>query len=154
MELTRNEVVALYNVLTKAKSHPTGVRFRYAVNMNLGLLKPIIEAIKESLPTNEHKDLNAYEEARKEVLKEHSDRQEGDLFHIIAGKEEIVKTALLKIDEKFSEVAKVQEEINLEINQFLADKIAVKYYSISINDIPDDVEADVQEGLHLLIVDE
>lgn len=133
------EISRLYNAITSAsrvkfKAHP---KFRYALAKNRDHLEPFIKQLREASKLPEDEDIDAYEEARKELIKSYAGKKP-----IVPPEKQADFLADLEILQEgdFKKGWKKVEEFKESVDEFQKEKQDVQLYFVHMDLIPEDLD--------------
>ena len=159
IEITKKEIVDLYNCLEGLKEVKGSVKFVYAVAKTRLVLKTEVDAIKEAI-VDEPKFLE-FEQKRVQMCYEFADKDEkGETvidqklgkFKIEERKEEFAKE-FEKLREENKEALELQEKRIKEINDMYKESIEISVHKINLSDLPDNLNSVQMEILMPLILE-
>lgn len=137
--MLKKELVGLYNGLNSV-GNLVGVIFGYAVNKNLSIMKPEIEALQKAITPS--KEFLEYDNKRIEIVKKYALKDDKEQFIIknnsydIGDKTEIVEEEVKTLKEEYKDAIKEQEKQIEEYNALLETESDVKLYMVKREDLP------------------
>lgn len=153
--MTNKELIELNNVLDQV-AHVRGKKFAYAVFKNKEIIKKEME-IFEKLQKEPHPQYPDYENERTTLCINYSKKDEnGNAKTTSENKYDIedLEGFQKEFDElkvKYKEVFDHMEETRKEMDEFLNDECKVELVKVSIDDLPDDVDANLLMNLKNII---
>lgn len=160
MKLTKKQILELHSALLSV-GNLKGVRFSYAVAKNLSSLATEVIALQKAYTTS--KEFNEYDNERIKLAEKHAERVNGrpDLIITKDGlekyniKDEPKFFAELKILQSKHETAiKNREDQLKEIDKILEEQVDIDLCKISINDIPEEIQAKQMADLFMIVEDD
>lgn len=136
-----------------------GVVFGYALNKNLAILKPEIEALQKALAGS--KEFEEYNQKRIEIVKKYALKDDkGDFILIGQGNEksydvgangDVVESEVAPLKEEYKDaIAGYQKQID-EYNALLEKEADIKLYKVKMEDVPKEITGKQLEGIFEII---
>jgi hypothetical protein len=153
--MTNKELIELNSVLDQV-AHIRGKKFAYTVFKNKEIIKKEME-IFEKLQKEPHPQYPEYENERTMLCINYSKKDEnGNAKTTVENKYDIedLEGFQKEFDElkvKYKEVFDHMEETRKEMDEFLNDECKVELVKVSIDDLPDDVDANLLMNLKNII---
>lgn len=146
--MKRTEIVNLYNGLNSV-GNLVGVIFGYAVNKNLAILKPEIEALQKALTPSEK--FLEYDVKRVDIVKKYAKKDEkgefvllevgGKKSYDVAGQEDTVENEVKPLKEEYKAAIEDNEKQMIEYNTLLEQESNVELYKVKLENVPKDITA-------------
>jgi hypothetical protein len=158
--MTNNDVIALGKVLNQV-SHLRGKKFAYAVYKNKAIIEKEIEIFNE-LRKEPHSDFNEYEQERANLCINFSRKDENGSPKKVNGPQgeqydiedmDGFQIEFQKLQDKYPQVIEHLEKTKKEIDDFLNSESEIELVKVSIDDIPEDVDANTIDALKFIIKD-
>lgn len=155
--MTNREMIQLNSALDRV-SHIRGKKFAYAVYKNKKLIEEELK-IFDKLKRDPHPDYPAYEQERKSLCELHSKKDEnGNALKTADGKYDIENTEKFKeehavLEEKYKDALEHLNEATKDFEKFLNEEANVELVKVTIEDFPEDIDANILITLKSMIDD-
>lgn len=159
MLMTREKIVALYQLLTRLASQKTTVKFHFLAAKNRRVLEPEVKSIQEANePTPEYME---FEGARIKLCHECSHKDDdgnpiinNNNYSIIEEKQEEFSEKMTALKEKYEDVVKQTEERTQQFLELLQEEVEVELNRFKLEELPKEMVGQDLELLYDLIDEE
>ena len=163
--MTKEELLLLNQGLQKVL-HLSGVKFAYAINRNLDILKPEMEALEKAAKPSE--DYLKFDAERIELVEKYAEKDEKGKakqvpmatnpqqteYVIEEGKQKELDKEFGKLKEKHKEAIEAREKQVKEYNELLkTETTKLEFHKVNISDIPNQINGIQMNGIKDIIID-
>jgi hypothetical protein len=155
MNIKKNELINVWQVLNKLSGISGNAKWAYTIAKNKLLLKDEVKAIEEALaPDEEYKQ---YEQKRLSLCQELADKDSNDKpiiennIYVMTKNKELFEEKMLKLNNDNLEIIKRRMDFVSQIDEILKEEIDIPFYVIELKDIPDGINAVEMESILLFI---
>lgn len=153
--MTKNEIIALFKALNST-GNLRGVRFAYAVNKNINLLKPEVEAIEKSLVSDEKfdkYDKERIELAKKYAVKEENGNPKTKVSEQDPNQQEFVMEDLNGFKNALRELQVTHKDAIEGREKYLEENVEIAFfpYRVKLEDVPFDISTAQMSSIFAII---
>lgn len=152
--MKKSEAVSLYNGI-HAVMGLVGVIFGYALNKNLSILKPEIEALqKVATPPKEFLE---FDEKRVAIVKKYAKKDDKGEFVVkdnqydVAENKEVVEKEVSTLREENKSIVEAHDKQMAEYNALLDQETNIELYKVKLENVPKDITAAQMKEIYLII---
>lgn len=156
--MKNKDILSLYEGLLST-GKLTGVIFGYAVNRNMEILKPHINALQNCIIPSEK--FVEYDSKRLEIVKNYAKKDSnGNFIMVGSGKntnydvgENIDKVTdeVKKLQEEYGEYIKEQDEKINQFNSILDNDVEINLYKVKLENVPKEINAEQMSLIYPII---
>jgi hypothetical protein len=160
-EITRQQIVDLYSLLKKEYANVKSTKFAYGIAKNLKNIQDEIDFLNEMNKAPE--DFIKYEIKRQDLCVQMAKKDdEGKILKkkLPNGKEaydiedqEKFDKSILELQEEFKDAIEEKKQKEIDMHNFLKEKVSVSIYKMSIDEFPEDLNAETMIILEPIIKD-
>lgn len=152
--MDKNDTISLYNGIHSVMGL-VGVIFGYALNKNLEIMRPEIEALQKAITPSEK--FIEYDKKRVEIVKKHALKDEkGDFIVNASGYDvgdniSIVEEEIKPLNEEYAKAIKDREDQIKEYNKLIKEDSSIKLYKVKLENLPKDITGEQQKAIFPII---
>lgn len=152
--MLKKDIISLYNGLNSVGSL-VGVIFGYAVNKNISIIKPEIEALqKVATPAKEFLE---FDQKRIDIVKKYAKKDDkGDFIvkdnqYDVGENRELVEQEVEALKEENRVVIDARDKQINEYNTLLEEEVKVDLYKVKLESVPKDITAAQMASIFLIV---
>ncbi len=152
MEMTKEKIIQMWNILSEIGNEKTNVKFSYAIARNLNIIEPEVKALTKAQEIS--KEYKEYDAKRLEICREMAKKDEdgnpimkdGVGNPIPKGGEFDIEDRptfdkkIEKLQKKNKEAIDMQKNRIEQFNDLIKETIEIDFYSVKIEHVPDDIK--------------
>lgn len=153
--MKNKDILELYHSLSAIKGLK-GVKFNYAIAKNVSLLEIEVKSFEKALEASEQ--FKEYDQARIELCKEHSEKDENGEAIMTDGNFKIADSKAFKeayevLKEKHAEAIEARKTQQTEFDELMEKENSITLFKVKMSDIPEEITTENMKSIYQLIED-